>query len=353
MMLGLSKKKIIGLDIGTHSMKMVELAASVSAPHLVSFGIVPLHKDAIFDGQIKNFDLVAAALNDLLKSVRPSSKNIAISISHSSVNIKRITVPQMTNEELDDHIVWEAEQYLPKEMMEDVHLDYNKLEIPSRPGHMEVLIVAAKRSAIKTYTELLGKFGLVSHIVDVDSFALLNAYNFNYQPVYNENIMLLDVGANTTKVVIVRGKSELMVKEFDFGGVEFSRAISNSLGISFEEAETHKLKHTLEKSFPAEFEGIISVVMKDFVFELKKIIDYFYTFNEDAPITHIFVSGGGSKLPNFNSLLQQLTSINTSFLNPFSRIKHEAKSFPDKYIGSIMPIAPVALGLALRQLDEK
>jgi len=345
-MFGLGKKTALGLDIGSSFVKLVALEGSVKKPELTAIAIAPLPPNTIIDGNIRDKQGLLSALKDTLRTVQTNVKHVTISLSNNAVIVRRIMVPEMSDSELDEHIIWEAEQYLPQDILHDVHIDYNKIALQSRPGHMDVMLVAAKRSAVKMYSEILSEIGLIPKIIDIDCFALLNLFNHNYLKKESKNIILLNVGNVSTNMVIIREGQSLHAKEFGFGGRHFSEAISDKLGITFEEADSHKVRNNLQSSFPAEFENIINLVMKDFSVRLKEEVDYFYTYNDDTPIARIYVTGGGSKLPKFKQLLSTYNSVPVNDMNIFQRINYNKKVFDDKYINN-------ALGLALRQLGSK
>jgi len=341
----------LGLDIGSNFVKLVELTQGMRKPELTSIAIAPLPPGTIIDGTVSEKSHLSVAVSDLLKSVKTSTREVAIALSNNAVIVRRIMVPEMTDNELDDHIVWEAEQYLPADILDDVHIDYNKINMQSRPGHMDVMLVAAKRSAVQAYSEVLKDIGLLPRIVDVDCFALLNVFNHNYSTGSPDNILLLNVGAISTTMVVVRNGAGIHTKEFEFGGKHFTEAIGDRLGISFDEAEAHKVRNTLREAFPSEFESIVGGVIRDFSAYLKESLDFFYSYNDDTPIKHIFTTGGGSRLTSFNHYLQELFSIKTTSMDIFNKISFNRRVFEGNYITGVMPLASTAVGLALRQLE--
>jgi type IV pilus assembly protein PilM len=218
---------------------------------------------------------------------------------------------------------------------------------------MDVILVAAKRSAVQGYSEVLESCGLVPKIVDVGSFALHRVFAHNYQVPADENVLLLNIGCASTDLLIARDGNIIHAKVFEFGGKHFTEAISNQLGLDQGEAETHKVTNTLKDAFPAEFQTVITLALKDFMRHLQSGLDFFYSHNDDTPIKKIYITGGSSKLLGFCDFIHDATSIPTEILDVFQAINYSKDVFQEKYINGVKPLSAISLGLALRLLDVK
>src|SRR3984957_574354 len=193
-MFGNSKQKpVVGLDIGSSSIKAVELRSTKAGYELVSFGLEPLAQDTVVDGAIMDAPLVAASIGTIFENQRIKTTNVATAVSGHSVIVKRVSLPVMTEDELYDRIQSEASQHIPFDIT-DVNLDYQLLE--SVDSQMDVLLVAVKKDKILNHTNVLAQAGKTPTVVDIDAFALQNCYETNYDPDPGQTVALLNVGAS-------------------------------------------------------------------------------------------------------------------------------------------------------------
>lgn len=201
-------KGILGLDIGTNAVKMVELEETKKGYQLKNFGTSFLPKETIVNGVLKNAAALVGAITNLTSNLKPKTKYVSTSISGHPVIIKKITTATMTDDELAESIKFEAEQYIPFDI-DEVNIDYQVLGInEANPDNMDVLLVAAKKSLINEYVEVISEAGLEPVIVDIDSFALENAYEFNYREENFPVVALVDMGAGVININVVKeGKS--------------------------------------------------------------------------------------------------------------------------------------------------
>src|SRR6516164_6481496 len=203
-------KLALGLDIGSTSVKMIQLKEQrrrgVVGYALQSFGMKPLPAEAIVDGALMNSTAIVQAMQELITELRVKGKEVAIGVRGHSVIIKKISLPRMTQEELDESIQWEAEQYIPFDV-KDVNIDTQILTPEAdSAGQMDVLLVAAKKDMINDYTSVCAEAGLTATVVDVDAFAVQNAYEANYEPSPADTVVIVNVGAAVTNLnVISRG----------------------------------------------------------------------------------------------------------------------------------------------------
>lgn len=233
-------KQLIGLDIGTSAVKMVVLKEQIKGYSLQALGYEPLPPEAIVDGAIMDSAIVIEAIQKIVKDQKIRKKNVALSVSGHAVIVKKITLPKMSQEELDESILWEAEQYIPFDI-EDVNIDFHIIEDRNVGGNeMEVILVAAKKDKVNDYTNLVRQAGLIPMVVDVDGFAIGNQYEVNYNIEPDRVIALIDIGAGVMNINIMQGQQHMLYRDISMGGNQFSDAIQKELNVTYQQAEEIK-----------------------------------------------------------------------------------------------------------------
>jgi type IV pilus assembly protein PilM len=342
-------KGIIGLDIGSASLKLAELKSSRSGYQLKNIGEAILPPGSIVKKVITNRDAVAGTLLTLVRDLGVKNKNVVISISGHSVIIKKVTLPSMSKNELAESIPWELEQYLPQSI-EDVNFDYQVLPEVSPEGNMDVLIVAAKKDITNDYVSLVRSVGLNPMIVDVDVFALENMYEVNYSDVGGV-IALVNMGASVTNINILKDGVSIFSRDITTGGIQFTEWIMKEQNLGFEEAEQSK-QNLSQGEIPFELERTTNDYIDLITGEVKRTLDFFSSnFSQDR-ISKIILSGGSSKVPNIIETLQDITDIDVEIVNPFNNIAISDSEFDPNYISDISPKMGVVVGLALRRMGD-
>jgi type IV pilus assembly protein PilM len=332
--------------------KVAEIIDSKSGPKLKRFGMADIPVGAIEDGAISDPDTVAETIRQLLKSSNVRESNVAVSIGGYSVIVKKINVQTMPEEQLQETIHFEAEQYIPFDIS-DVNLDFQILgENENNPAQMGVFLVAAKKEMVNDYINLVTLAGLNPCIVDVEAFALQNIFEANYD-ISNENIALIDIGASKTSLNILKGNSSVFMRDVALGCIQVNQKIMSLLDCSYDQAELLKFGETSNKISADELNQITTAVVTDWCTEIRRALDFFYTNYPDDPIKRILLSGGGAHLAEFRKLLAAESSAEVETLNPFKKIVVDDKSFDPDFIRQIAPQAAVAMGLALRKVDDK
>jgi type IV pilus assembly protein PilM len=245
------QKGLVGLDIGSSSVKLIELkpvGKSGTEFRLVKAGFEVLPPEAIVDGAIMDSGAIVDAINRLFTNLKVKTSDIATSVSGNAVIVKKISLPQMTAEELGESIHWEAEQYIPFDI-QDVSLDYEILEGAGDGTNMDVLLVAVKKDKISDYTSVITQSGRTPRIVDVDVFALQNCHEINYGADSSRVIALLNLGAAITNVNIIRGSNSLFNRDIAVGGNLATDALQKDLGLPHEVAEAVK-RARMRKAYP-------------------------------------------------------------------------------------------------------
>jgi type IV pilus assembly protein PilM len=351
MILG-KKDSLIGLDIGSRSVKVAEITETKNGRKLRRFGMADIPPGAIEDGAISDTETVAQVIRQLLKSAGIKATNVALSIGGYSVIIKKINVQTMPEEQLQETIHFEAEQYIPFDIS-DVNLDFQLLgKVENNPSQMSVFLVAAKKEMVNDYINLATLVGLTPCIVDVEAFALQNIFEANYD-IQGENVALIDIGASKTSLNILKDNSSVFMRDVALGCIQINQKIMSMLDCSYDQAELIKFGEPSNKLSADELKQIISAVVTDWCTEIRRALDFFYTNYPDDPIKRIILSGGGANIAEFRQLLASESAAQVETLNPFNGVVVDEKSFDPEYIRQIGPQAAIAMGLALRRVDDK
>jgi len=356
------KNQLIGLDIGSHSVKLVELEDTKKGMVLKNFGIIGLPQDAIVEGSIKEMEIVSSAIKTLYKHLKVKNKNVVTSISGYSVIVKKISVQKRGEAELETTIQDEAEQYIPFDI-NDVNLDYEVLSQPDQKeeekgakedkGFMDVMLVAAKKDIVEDYVSLLHLTGLSPAILDVDAFAVQNAFELSSQAIAG-CYAIVNVGAEELGINAIKNGISIFTRDSSYGGYQINEAIMSKFGVSYDEAEKIKLGGTkLESKERDALEDIFTSVVSGWVNEIKRALDFLTTTYPDETIEKIFVSGGSCRIPGFQKYLEIETEIPVAEMNPFANLQINDKVFDPKYLSYMAPQAAVAVGLALRSIGDK
>ena len=339
------KQSVAGLDIGSSSIKMVELDGKANNLNLVSLGFENLPDDSIIDGQIMELNVVSDCIQNVCLNHQVSADHVVTGVSGHSVIIKNIVLPPMSREELEESIDWHAEEHIPYDLS-DVSLDYQITENTS--DSTQVLIAACKRERIDNIRQVIQLAGKQPVAIDVDTFALQNCYEVNYQPVDSDVVTLLNIGASTMNVNIVKGTRSLFTRDITVGGSQFTDVLQRSLGLSFQQAEA--VKRGVSHAVEGVEEPLMNNVTEIVAMEIQKTFDFYRATSEDnhTVVQKILISGGGSKLTGLAQELSRRLELPVEVLNPFRNIRVDTRKFDADYINEIMPEMAVAVGLAVR-----
>ena len=338
----------MGLDIGSSSIKAVELKASKAGYELVGFGAEHLAPDTVVDGAIMDAPQVANAISKIFDAQRLKTKNVATSVSGHSVIVKRVPLPLMTEEELYDRIPQEASQHIPFDIA-DVNLSYQLLE--SMDSQMDVLLVAVKKDKILNHTNVLAQAGKTPVVVDIDAFALQNCFEVNYEPDAGQTVALLNVGASVMNINIVRGGIPLFTRDVSVGGNQYTDALQKELDLSFEDAERLKKGDSLPSVTDEQKQQILRSVSDILTLEIQKTFDFFRATASGENIQRIVVAGGTARVPGLVDLLREEFAMPVEELNPFRRVQVNPGRHGEDQIRDMSPRLAIAVGLALRSFD--
>jgi type IV pilus assembly protein PilM len=348
-------KPVVGLDIGSSTVKAIELRPSGKGHKVVAFGIEPVPPDSIVDGAIIDAGAVADSIKRLFQNRAFKTKDVAASLSGNAVIVKKITLPIMTPAELSESIYWEAEQYVPFDI-QDVNVDYQILDAgtgPDSKGTMEVLLVAAKKEKIGDYTNVIQQAGRVPVVVDVDAFALQNAYETNYGVDQSQVVVLLNTGASATNINILSGDQSLFTRDISIGGNAYTEAVQKELSLPFDAAEQAKKGQPVDGVTFEEVKPVLRAMTENVLLEIQKTFDFFKATAESDRIDRIMLSGGASHVEGFAAALEGRFGTAVEVFDPFKKIGFDAKKLGVSDAPAVAPMAAVALGLALRRVADR
>ena len=350
-----NRKKLVGLDIGSSSLKLVEIQETPKGYVLSRFSQVSVPKGVIVDGVPVDQEELSGRIKELFKLSDCRTKSVVTSLSGHSAIVKKVSFATMDEGELRELIRDEASKYLPFDNMEEVNFDFQILgENEYNPHLMEVLLVAAKKNIIDGYTRAITNAGFSPMIIDVDSFALETMYEENYDFEEGDIAVIVNIGASITNINVVKHGMSIFTRDFTTGGNAVTEAIRNRLALTFEEAEKRKIEGAVEKR------GLENEPGEDVLFfaepiclEIERSVDYFRSTYGSGDIKQVLLSGGGAKIPGIAAQLTQRLNIDTEIINPFRKIDYNRKMIDAATIEEIGPIAAVGVGLALRRIGDK
>jgi len=346
---GRGSKRTVGLDIGSSSVKVVELDHSGSLPKLVKFGRCGLLPEAIVDGEIMDHDVVVDTIAELMEANEITSKQVVTAVSGRAVIVKKIQMDLMNEDQARDAIQWEAEQHIPFDI-DDVSIDFQVLDRVSSPEKMDVLLVAAKKEMLEARASLIRAAGLTPVTIDVDSFAVQNAYEANYEHPEGTVSLLLNVGCFVTNVNIVRDGIPYFTRDLSFAGHSILEAVQKDLGVDQDEA-AEILENPGEDRI-ADLQSIVGLVGEELAVGIEKSLSYLRASGDADRIDRICLSGGSSFAPGLRESIEKHQGSPVEIGNPFRNLQWEEGTFGDDDPEALAPHYMVATGLALRKGGE-
>lgn len=350
-MLFYKAQNVVGLDIGTNSVKMVELDRTKNTSRLKNIGIAKLPRDTIVNGTIIHAELLEQTIKTLFSEYKIKNKNVAISISGHPVIIKKITIDLMPEDELENTLPFEAEQYIPFSL-DEVNLDFQILgPCEDKENKMNVMLVAAKRAMISDYVSVLQSAGLKAVIVDIDVFALENMFISNYSPEQNITVALVDMGASVTNINIIKNGVSQFTRDIFMGGNQITEEIQRQLSINYEDAEALKCGEQIAGINQDLLKEIIERASSTITNEIQRSLD-FYISSTYGEISQVYLSGGGSRTSGFREIFTKRITVPLEYTNPFHAITYDENMFDAEYIKDLSPFAAIGVGLALRSMGD-
>ena len=290
------------------------------------------------------------AIQRLFSEYRIKTTEVATAISGSSVIVKKIQLPAMSEQELAESIHWEAEQYIPFDIQE-VNLDYQVLDPRGAGGNMDILLVAAKKEKINDYQSVINQAGCNPVVMDVDAFALQNAYTMNYGVESDRVVAMANIGASQANINVVRGDTSIFTRDITtIGGNQFTDAIRKDMNVSFEQAENMKQGHGEKADAVA---GMLQSVTESVLMEVQKTFDFFKATTSEDRIDRIVLSGGSARIPGVSYAMSERFDTLVEIFNPFQNVSYSPKDFDTEFLEEVGPACAIAVGLAMRKADER
>jgi type IV pilus assembly protein PilM len=350
------KKSLVGLDIGSSSIKLAEVISSAKGHYLNRFCEVPLPKGAIIDGILADASTLSSKIKEIFKVAKCGRKGIVTSLAGNSVIIKKVTLEQMNETELRDLIRDEAGKYLPFDNMDDVNYDFQILgENNYNPNQMDIVIVAAKKDIVNSFLEAATAAGQNVEIIDVAPFVLETLYGANYEFDNEEIVVLINIGASTTGINVVKGGMSVFTRDFAMAGNSITEAVQEKYKVTFEEAEKLKVEG-MPNGSEGENQDLKNNILQfaqPICMEIERSIDYFRSTFGGEDIKHILLAGGSARINNLTKHLSEMLNVKTELIDPFLRINYNKRHIDAKNIENIKPVAATAIGLGLRKIGDK
>ena len=347
---GLGKTlETFGLDIGSSSVKVVELVPTKGGHSLKSYATVPLERDVITDGTIRKPAAVTEAIRECVAKAGITSGAAVISLSGRDSIVKRVPLPKVTAKELADAILLEAEHHIPF-AIDDVFLDYQV--VGETANSMSVVLVATKKLKVLEYLAAVEETGLDVAVVDLDAFAIQNQFELSSPGDGTDAVALIDIGASVMKTNVIQGGACIFARDVPFGGNNYTDAIAQRLSVSVEMAEAAKQGREVGVNWD-DLVPALEAVSRELSLEVQRTFDYFASTAESERIGKIVLSGGCAKLTGLDDFLGSSWGVPVELARPFQGIEHDAAQFADEDPEQIGPVLAVAVGLALRRPGDK
>ena len=344
---------MFGMDISSSSIKMVEMVdAGKGQQRVERYVIEPLHRDAVVDGNITNLEAVVEAVQQGWKKLATRTKNVVLALPTAAAITKVIIVPAgLREEEMELQVETEANQYIPF-ALEEVNLDFQVLgPAPSGPEEVQVLIAASRKEKVEDRVAVCEAAGLKAVIMDVESYAMLASFNLIRKQLPQEgvdqNVALVDVGANVMNITMLRNDQTVYTREQAFGGNQLTQDIMRQYGMSQEEAEAAKRSGGLPENFESE---VLRPFMENAALEVQRAMQFFFTSTQFNVVDHILLTGGSAVIPGLDEVVSNRTQVHTQIANPFASMAISPR-IQAKKLASDAPSLMVACGLAMRRFD--
>ncbi len=351
-MLFKQKKDLVGIDIGSSSVKLVQLREAKGGYQLVTLGLAKLSAEAIVDNAIMDSQSIIDVVKNLVESLKVKTKNVATSVSGHSVIIRKIQLPIMTEEEMEASIQWEAEQYIPFEISE-VNLDFQILGPDSNDAsQMDVILVAAKKDFVGDYVSLFKECGFNPQVMDIDCFSVQNVFEANYG-IDDEIVALIDMGASSMNVNILKSGMSVFTRDIQVGGSAYNEEIQKRFGLNNEDAEKVKLGGAIDEVSSDDVTEVMNNATETLTQEVQRSIDFFSATSSDEKVQKAYITGGVSLVAMVRESLANRLGVPVEVLDPWRQVSFSEKEFDPEYLQSVGPVFSVAAGLAMRRMGDK
>lgn len=346
-----SSKSIIGIDIGSSTIKLAEVSYSSKGAFIDNFAVIPTPPQSVSNGEITDLVLVAESIKACFKENNFRNKNASVGLSGTAVIIKKITIPKVDPKKIAEQVKYEAAQYLPFDISQ-VTIDHHVLSFTNSPENLDILVVAAQNEFILNYIGSVQHAGLKCVVLDVGSLALANMFELNYGKT-DEPVALFNFGSSITNFLVLYQGEVIFSRDIPVGGFHFTNEISKNMGVTFEEAETLKISQSASKEVPEETRTFMNMAMDYVTEEIRNSIDFYSTSSNGQMITKAYYTGGASLTQGLIDHLTEALKIPFEVFSPYNAVKANNKKLNDAYFQQIAPFISVVCGLAIRRAGDK
>lgn len=346
-----SSKKVVGIDIGSSSIKLAEVSFSAKGAILENFAVIPSPQQAITNGEITDTLLVAESIKTAFKENGFKNKKACVGLSGTAVIIKKISIPKVEPKKLREQIRYEASQYLPFDVSQ-VTIEHHVLSFTSSPENMDILVIAAQNEFILNYLSSVNQAGLKCSVLDVNSLALSNIFEMNYGKTA-EPVAVFNFGSNITNFLVLLQGEVIFSRDIPVGGFHFTNEISKNMGVTFEEAEALKISQSTQQEVPEETRTFMNMALDYVTEEIRNSIDFYTATSQGHIISKAYFTGGASLTAGLIDHLADVLKLPFEVLNPYNTMKAGGKKITPNYLQQISPFVSIACGLAIRQVGDK
>nr|WP_186293340.1 pilus assembly protein PilM [Chitinimonas sp. BJB300] len=344
---------MIGLDISTSAVKLVELSEAGKHLTIERYVIEPLPKDAVSDGNIVNLDAVSEAVKRAWRVMGTRVKGVALALPAAAVITKKITVPAGQSEnELEQQVETEANQYIPF-ALDEVNLDFQVLgPSAATPDEVEILIAASRKEKVEDRVAAVEAAGLKAVVMDVESFATQAAYELIERQLpsngRDQTVVIVDIGAAMMHINVLRDGQQIYSREQAFGGNQLTHDIQRKFSLSPEEAEAAKRNGGLPDNYEPE---VLQPFMDSLATEISRALQFFFTSTQYNSVDHILLAGGCSVISGLDEVVASRTQVSTMIANPFLNMSQSSR-VKTRQLLLDAPSLLIACGLAMRRFDS-
>jgi type IV pilus assembly protein PilM len=344
------EKSYLSLDIGSSSVKMLEIRGDGNDMRILNADIASLPANAVQSNMVQDSESVTRAIRMLLEEHRIKATEVITAVPGPAVIIKRANFPVQEPQELHETILFEAGNFIP-ESLDNVNLDYQVFDRDSEADNVDVLLVAVRKDVIKSFLTPISDAGLAPIIVDVDYFALENMFELNHASISDETIALINIGARYSSINIMKAGRSAFTGDVPFGGRQFTDMLAQELGLSDEQAEAVKITGRTEGRQKEEAERVITIASGQFFDEIQRAFSFFWTDPGDH-INSIYLSGGSAQLPGLASAMSERLQVPVEVVDPF-RLLTISRQADNEFIRQHASALAVSVGLATRRPGDK
>ena len=341
---------VFGIDIGAHSIKVCELSGSPGKFKIEKFSTFTLSEATLIEDEFQKPSEIIEGIIEACNKANIKSKIACVGLFGPNTMTKRLSVPEGSREEIEDHIMWEAEQYITFGV-DDSQISFHIIG-ENEGGGKDALVAAAQMELIETFSKTLSECKITLKVVDLNVLALSNVFEEAYRKnidEYAQGALLIDYGAQSTKIIVYKNGGPIFTKELLIGSSLITEEIQRQMGVSYEEAEDLKTSVDDNGNLPEEILNILNSHLDNHLSEIRKNINFYVTHGSAEKVDYCFVSGGGSLVPGFIEKLEAVSGLSVERLNLMNAFKMNAKgNFSEEEFSAI---AATVVGLAMRKVN--